>query len=261
MAVPRRIWEIYCDLYGHFGTEGFGVPEALSSLRISEPMCRKAILTLMRLGLLKRTGREGRRVVYRVVPPDEAGVRLALRRPSVRYRELLRFFESIKEMEWYLIGTSALNYYLPCYAPVLELGSPEPAIRAFAPPYLRLVVSEDIPREYEAVEFNGITFRIASVEDAIVRSYRSFPATLVNPVEIDYMAAVAMKIKGDSLDTSRFEELPSPAREHLEEVRRKMSSDPLGELKEMAELFLSASPRNRIEALLEELKEALRVWR
>jgi hypothetical protein len=260
MVVPRKIWEIYCDLYGHFGTGGFGVPEALSRVRTSEPMCRKAILTLRRFGLLKRTGREGRRVTYRVVPPEEAGIRLALRSPSVRYRELLRFFQSIRELEWYLIGTSALNYYLPCYAPILELGSPEPVkVRESTPSYLRLVVSEDIPKNHEAVEFDGITFRIASVEDAIVRSYRNFPVTLVNPVEIDYMVAVAMKIKGDSLDARRFEELPPPAREHLEEVKRKMSFDPLGELEEMAELFLSASPRDRVEGLLEELKEALRV--
>jgi hypothetical protein len=257
MDIPRKIWEIYCDLYGHFGTGGFTLPEALSRLRISEPMCRKAILILRRSGLARRAGRGGRRVVYRVVPPDEAGMRMALRRPSVRYRELLRFFESIKELEWYIIGTSALNYYLPRYAPVLELGSPEPAkIGEHAPPHLRLAISGDVPKDHEAVEFDGMTFRIASVEDAIVQSYRNFPLTLINPVEIDYMAAVAMKIKGSSLDTRRFEELPPPAREHLEEVRRKMSFDPLGELEEMAELFLSASPRDRVEGLLGELKEA-----
>jgi hypothetical protein len=258
MAVPRRIWEIYCDLYGHFGTGEFGVPEALSRVRISEPMCRKAIWTLGKSGLLRRAERRGRIIAYRVIPPSEAGMRLALRRPSVRYRELLRFFEFIRELEWYLTGTSALNYYLPCHAPILELGSPEPAkVKEPAPPYLRLAVSEGTPRNFESVEFDGITFRIASVEDAIAQSYRRYPVSLIDPVTIDYMAAVAMKIKGDSLDTRRFEELPPPAMEHLEEVRKKMSFDPLDELEEMAELFLSASPQARIRRLLDKLKDAV----
>jgi hypothetical protein len=257
--MQEKVWSTYCRLYGEFGTGEFGVPEALSRIRISEPMCRKVVWTLRKEGFLERVGREGRRVKFRAVPPTEAALRMALRDPFVRYREVLRFFESIRGPDWYLVGTTALNYYLPCFAPVLELGGREPAkLKEIAPPYLRLVVSKDVPRSYETIEFEGTVFRVASVEDAIVQSYRNFPATLIDSVEIDYMAAVAMKIRGERLDTDRFEELPAPAREHVREVMAKLSYDPMDELGEMAELFLSASPQGRIEGLLDKLGDAVR---
>lgn len=256
--MPRKVWNTYCELYGRFGGGAVSVPDILSRMRISEPMCRKAVWTLRRGGLLEQVGKEGREVKFRITPPAEAAAKLALSSPHVRYRELLRFFESIRGLDWYLVGTTALNYYSPYYAPRLELGSEEPRrLKMAKSPYLCVQISRGAPRSYEVVELEGVGFRIASVEDAIVRSYGAYPRTPIALHSLDYMAAVAMKIKGKKLNTKRFDELPAPARKHLREVIKNLSPerDPLDEIGDMAELFLSAPPSTHVCRLIETLAE------
>lgn len=257
--MARKVWDAYCRFYGHFGEGPVSVPELLSRMRISEPMCRKVVWTLKRGGLLEQVGKEGREVKFRVVPPTQAAARIALSSPHVRYRELMRFFESIRGLDWYLVGTTALNYYSPYYAPVLELGSKEPKRlkAAIEFPYLAAQVSNRVPKDYEAVDLEGLIFMIASVEDAIVQSYTDYPQTPIAPHSLDYMAAVAMKIKGEKLDIKRFDELPALVRKHLRGVLKNLSPerDPLNEIGDMAELFLSASPSARASRLIETLAE------
>lgn len=257
--MTRNVWNTYCRLYGRFGEGPVSVPEVLSHIRISKPMCRKVVWTLGRGGLLERVGKDGREVKFRIVPPAEAVPKLVLSSPHVRYRELLRFFGSIQGLDWYLVGTTALNYYAPYYAPSLELGSRNPGRfkRVVKSPYLRVQISKRVPKSYEVAELEGVVFKIASIEDAIVQSYAAYPKTQIALHSLDYTAAIAMKIKGEKLDTKRFDELPAPAREHLRGVVENLSPerDPLNEIGNMAELFLSASPSTHVCRLVETLAE------
>ena len=257
--MARKVWNTYCRLYGHFSEGPVSVPEVLSRMRISEPMCRKVVWTLGRGGLLERVGKEGREVKFRIVPPAEAVPKLVFSSPHVRYRELMRFFGSIRGLDWYLVSTTALNYYSPYYAPSLELGSrANRRLRAAVKvPYLKVQISKRVPKSYEVVELEGVVFKIASVEDAIVQSYATYPKTPIALHSLDYMAAIAMKIKGKKLDTKRFDELPASAREHLRGVVKNLSleRDPLNEIGDMAELFLSASPSIHVCRLVETLAE------
>lgn len=257
--MARKVLNTYCRLYGRFGEGPISVPEILSRMRISEPMCRKVVWTLRQGGLLERVGKDGREVKFRIVPPAEVTTKMILSSPHVRYRELLRFFGSIQGLDWYLVGTTALNYYAPYYAPNLEFGSKEPRRlkAAMGSPYLRVQVSKRVPKSYEVAELEGMVFKIASVEDAIVQSYATYPKTPIATHSLDYMAAIAMKIKGRKLDAKRFDELSAPAREHLREVIKNFSPerDPLDEIGDMAELFLSASPPTHASRLIETLAE------
>lgn len=261
--MAKKVWNTYCRLYGRFGEGPISVPEILSRMRISEPMCRKVVWTLRRRELLKQVGKEGREVKFQIVPPTEVATKLVLSSPHVKYRELLRFFGSIKGLDWYLVGTTALNYYAPYYAPNLELGSKEPrrlkATMEF--PYLRVQVSKQVPKRYEVAELEGVVFKIASVEDAIVQVYTTYPKTPIVPHSLDYMAAIAMKIKGKKLDIKRFDELPASTRKHLREVIKNLSPerDPLNEIGDMAELFLSAPPSTHASRLIETLAEGA-IW-
>jgi hypothetical protein len=257
--MARKVWDTYCRLYGRFGEGPISVPEVLSRMRISEPMCRKVVWTLKREGLLERVRKEGRKVKFRIVPPAEVATKLVLSSPHVRYRELLKFFGSIQWVDWYVVGTTALNYYAPYYAPSLELGSENPRQlnAALKFPYLRVQSSKRVPKSYEVAELEGVVFKIASVEDAIVQSYAAYPKTQIALHSLDYMAAIAMKIKGGKLDTKRFDELPAPARKHLRGVVKNLSSerDPLNEIGDMAELFLSAAPSTHVCRFIETLAE------
>lgn len=256
--MTRGVWNTYCRLYGRFGEGPVSVPEVLSRINISEPMCRKVVWTLKQGGLLERVGKEGRETKFRIIPPAEVASKLVLSSPHVRYRELLRFFGSVQGPDLYLVGTTALNYYAPYYAPRLELGSKDPRqLDVVKFPYLRVQISKRVPKSYETAALEGIIFKIASVEDAIVQSYITYPETPIALRSLDYMAAIAMKTKEREFDIKRLGELPAPARRHLHDVFKELSPrrDPLNEIGDMAELFLSASPPTRVGRLIETLAE------
>lgn len=268
--MARKVWNTYCRLYGSFGEGPVSVPKVLSRMRISEPMCRKVVWTLGRGGLLERVGKEGREVKFRIVPPTEAVPKLVLSSPHVRYREVLRFFGSIQGLDWYVVGTTALNYHAPYHAPTIELASKRPVqLRKKAKGFGHICfqVSDEVPAEFEEAELEGIHFKISSVEDAVVQAYANYPNTPIGVSGLDYMAAIAMRAKGEHLNTKRFRELPLGARKHLRRVmaylnfKRDLTKEPpADEVEEEAWRRRFADTRGKVVDMVDTLSLGAVMW-
>lgn len=268
--IEKEIWATYCKLYGEFGEGPVSVPEALKRIKISPPMCKKAFWVLKQKGLLERLGRENRRVKFRVVPPREAGMRLALKHPDVRFREIMNFFAAIKGLDWYVVGTTALNYHAPYHAPTIELASKHPMqlrkkVTRFG--HIRSQVSDEVAAEFEEAELEGIHFKISSVEDAVIQAYANYPNTPISVSSLDYMAAIAMRAKGEHLNAERFKELPPEARKHLRWVmahlnfkRNLIKEPPTDEVEEEAWRRQFADARGKVVDMVDTLSLEAVVW-
>ncbi|MEA1905090.1 MAG: hypothetical protein U9M97_04330 [Candidatus Hadarchaeota archaeon] len=218
----NSVWEAYFEIYNRFSKGPVSAQDIVAHTHLSEPMCRKVIWTLKNKGLLEKVGRENRQAKFEVVPPTEGAVRLVLSHLDVRYRHGLDFFKELQTqgLDYYLVGTTALNYYAACYAPVLELAckNVSGARKVARRYYIRAQIGDRIPSEFEKAELEGIRFKVASVEDAIIQSYAHYPDTLIDRPTLDYMTAIALRVRGRSLKTGRFRKLPPRARKHLKRI-------------------------------------------
>lgn len=195
--LQRKVWDTYHRLYEVFGGEPVSVPRAMSRMRISRPSCKKMVRVLRLAGLLVPRGKDGREAMYEVVPPQRAGVLIALRRPLMRLRYVLDFSHALdrRVSPWYVTGVTALNYYLPYRSPAFEVATRFPReVRELAReyPYINVFAAEGRPgRSYEVLT-PFATFRVASLEDALIKAYSSPPSVGVLALD-EFAASIARR--------------------------------------------------------------------
>lgn len=261
--MDKSIWNAYCQIYSEFGRGPVSAGDVVARTDLSEPMVRKVIWELKSRDILEKAGREGREVKFCLISPIEGGARIALSSPNVRYRYVVEFLGEIQGANCYIAGTTALNYYAPCHAPVLELGCERPSELEKATerhPYVRTRVTRRVPSEWEDAELEGVRLRIASVEDAVLSSYADYPNAVMDLPTLDYMTAIALRVKGKALRVKRFGVLPTPARRHLKRILGELDltrdlrrSFPRDVIEEEAKRTISADASTNARRLVETL--------
>lgn len=261
--MSKSVWSAYCGIYAELGGGPVSAVDIMDRMGLSDPMARKVIWELKNRGLMKKVGREGREVKYSLISPIDGGARLALSNPRVRYRYVIEFFGDVQVVNPYVIATTALNYHAPNYAPILEIACGTPSeLNAIVDryPYVRTRISERIPSEWEEVRFEGASFRVASVEDTVIESYRDYPDVVMSLSSLDYMTAIALRAKGEALERERFKELPTSARNHIEKILDELDfshdlreEPPRDVIEEEAERRLDLDPAVKASGMIERL--------